>query len=72
MIPEKVNLHYQLDWLWNHLGNTPLRVSMRVFSERFDGGGGTHANVGGTIPWAGVFNRMKKRKQTEPQHSSVC
>lgn len=40
----EVSLHCQLDWLWNHHGNGPL-------SQKFDGGGETHSNVGGTIPW---------------------
>lgn len=47
-----VSLYRQLDWLWTHHGNGPLQVSMG-HSQKFDGGGQTHSNVGGTIPWDG-------------------
>jgi hypothetical protein len=31
----RLNLLGQLNGVWNHQGNTPARVSMRVFPERF-------------------------------------
>lgn len=34
-----VDLNCQLDWIWNHLGDTTLGMSVRVFSEKFSWGG---------------------------------
>lgn len=29
----KVHLHCQPNWIWSHLGDTPLQVSVRMFPE---------------------------------------
>ena len=43
-----VHLPGQLAWVSNHLGDTPLGVSLRMFPKRLNLG--TTLNVGGTIP----------------------
>lgn len=38
MTPEKpgmANPHCQFAWIWDHLGDTSLSLSLRVFPERF-------------------------------------
>lgn len=37
-----VNLHEQFDWMENHLGDTPLGVSVMMFPERFNPGEKIH------------------------------
>jgi hypothetical protein len=31
-----VEFDCQFDWVWNHLGDTPLAVSVRVVPEKFN------------------------------------
>lgn len=38
----RVNLYCQLACIWNHLGTTPLEMSVSMFWERSDLGGETH------------------------------
>lgn len=52
-----VNLHCQLNWTYNHHGNTPLDVSVRMSPERKER---PTLNVGFTIPWASAPCWMKR------------
>lgn len=41
-----------LDYVWTHLGDTPLGVSVRIILERFNSQRGPILNVVGTNPMA--------------------
>lgn len=41
------DLDHQLDWTLNHLGDTLLSISLRVFPEKIDGRVRTHFQCGG-------------------------
>lgn len=41
-----VNGHCQLDWIWGHLGITPLRVSFSGISGKFNREGNVHPEGG--------------------------
>lgn len=43
----RLNLHCQLDAIWNHLDNTPLGVAMMLLSDRFKAGWRATPKVGG-------------------------
>lgn len=65
-IPAVANLLRQLDWIENHLGDTPLTVSVRVSSGKEDLS---------STPWARVSGYIKKEEKRKPDehltHHSV-
>jgi hypothetical protein len=50
-------LHCQHDWAWNHLGDTALGVSVRVFQRWLTEKGMPVLNVSSTVPHPGVLKR---------------
>jgi hypothetical protein len=44
-----------LDYVWNHLGDTALGVSVRFTLARFNSQGGSILNVVDTDPWLSVL-----------------
>lgn len=70
-----VNLHFQPDYIWNHLRDTHLDVSVRVFPERFNWRWKTHLTVGSAIQQSGVphqITEMKKERSGQPVSISLC
>lgn len=74
------NLHSHLDRILNHLGDTPLDGSVRVFPERFIWGRKTSwAWMGSTIPTVWVLNlinrvlinRVKGESELSQQHQPL-
>lgn len=63
-----LNFDCQLDRIWNHLGDTPLRMC-KVFRERFIWSGETHLACGQHHPigWSPWLNKRNKGKWTEHQ-----
>lgn len=51
-----VNLHYQLIWIGDRLGDTPLGVSVRAFQRGLTEVGRLTLNLGSTIQWARILH----------------
>lgn len=60
-----INLHCELNGLWNLGDNTRVSVSMRTVT----GQGRSASYVDGIILWAKMSRGMKWRKWPEHQHS---
>lgn len=65
------NLHCQVDWIYNHHGNIPISMPIKVFPLSFNWGERIMLNVYGAIPWTGILGWRKCRKQAENQFSSL-
>lgn len=66
-LPVTVHLHCQHDWAWNHLGDTPLGVPVRVFLEVY--------LRRGDPPWTWKTSSLrlnKWRKWDKYQGLSLC
>lgn len=54
--PVVVTLYCGLDWIWDHQGDAPQGMSVRVFLEMLIRGGKTHhEHWVSTVPWAGIL-----------------
>ena len=59
----KINLHYQLDWTWNHLLNASLGISTR-FLEMFEWRKNSHLECWGVSPyWDRVLEYRRKEEE---------
>lgn len=63
-----LGLHCQCAWIWNHLGDTPLDRSGRLFTRGVSEKGKCTLNVHGTIPWVEVPDLIKRGKR---RHSGL-
>lgn len=54
-----VNLHEQFDWMENHLGDTPLGVSVMMLPERFNLGEKIHPKCGWYHPMESCLTPSK-------------
>lgn len=76
----RVDLNYQSDWAWNHLGGTLLNVSLRMFPGKVDitfTGGRTHQSMQCPSQIQSLFLEKKKRQdhninKTQIHINSTC
>lgn len=61
-----ISLYRQLDWILNHLGDSPVRMSIRVFSERFKWGGKTQPECGQYHPSHELASQTEKNEEKGP------
>lgn len=52
-----------LEWIWHHLGDTSLGLSVRMFQERFNWEGKTQPEAGHTLLCANDLDRRNRGRQ---------
>lgn len=65
-----VNRHCQLNETWNYAGHECLGMPVGCYLDWVNPCGKTQSAVGGTIPWAGILNYIKRGNQVEHKHVS--
>lgn len=61
-----------LDWVWNCLRDTPLGISVRVFSENINWRGKTYSEIGWHQAIAGVYDwRGRKENERKEKHDTT-
>lgn len=67
-----LNFHCQSDVIYNYHRNTPLGMSRKVFSERFNWAAKAHPKYGRHHPdGPGSKSKHKKRKQAGREYSCI-